>query len=123
MKKLFILFALSILSLTSCQEDEPMTTTELPNWLEEKIQFDEDYVSQDASSMLAYGVWVKTRWKGDVYFQYSNLVSSAIFYPISFERDTVKFNIADYLEHQCCSELVWRGNQIDDKYLSLFVLP
>lgn len=73
--------------------------------------------------MPAYGVWVSTKWKGDVYFEYTNPLSSATHPPISADQDTLKFNFTDYAENKCCSELVWRGNQVDDEFLALFIVP
>jgi hypothetical protein len=124
MNKLTAVFVILIFCLSSCQKDDPTANEALPQWLIEKNQSDEDFVIQNPKSMLAYGVWVRTTWEGDFYFEYSNSLSSSMYSPISFERDTLPFLIADsntdYFKQKCCSEVVWYGSRIDEEYLALF---
>ena len=75
MKKLPVFALLLFFSLVSCQEDDPFKNKNLPVWLTESIQNDEEFVSQNPKSMLAYGVWVRTEWEGNNYFEYSNQLS------------------------------------------------
>lgn len=124
MKKLPIFLFMLILYLASCQEDEPGVNMDLPQWLKEKTQYDEDYVSQNPKSMFAYGVWLRTEWKESYYFEYSNQLSSSLYRPVTYECDTLKVFIGDnksfYHNEKCCSMVIWHGNRIDEEYLQLF---
>jgi hypothetical protein len=124
MKKLPIFLSMLIFCLASCQEEEPVTNLQKPKWLEQRIHDDENYANQNPKSMVAWGVWTRTEWSGNIYFEYSNGLSSSMYSPISFEGDTLPFLIVnsstDYFNQKCCSDVVWHGSQIDEEYLKLF---
>ncbi len=119
-----ILFPMIMLLLISCEKEESKLQQNLPGWLQAQIQKDEKTISNNPKSMPRWGVWVKTQWNEKTYFEYSNLISSSMYFPISFEGDTL-VNIvgetsSDYANQKCCAEVVWHGNQIDKDYLKLF---
>ena len=124
MKKLLCLLYPLIFFLTACQHDESPSNSELPAWLNNKIQLDEKTIKDNPKSMVGWGVWVKTQWDENTYFEYSNLLSSSIYFPISFAGDTLTTYIkeagSDYSNQKCCAEVVWHGSQIDEDYLKLF---
>lgn len=122
MKKLLLSCLVSAFFLISCQKDDTTVNVELPKWLKSKIEQDEQFVNQNPKSMPAWGIWEIVEYKGEIYFGYSNLVSSLAFYnPISFDQDTLHWDAHDdYLKKKCCSEAVWHGNMVDEEILSAF---
>jgi hypothetical protein len=122
MKKLSLFGLLSVFILISCQKDDTTVNAELPKWLKSKIEKDEQFANQNPKSMSAWGVWESSKYKGEIYFEYSNMVSSLAYYsPISFDQDTLSWEVHDdYLRMKCCSKVVWHGNMVDEETLNAF---
>ena len=124
MRKLPIIPIILLLLLVSCQKDDPDMNVRLPDWLEDRIQADEAYVAQNPKSMLSIGVWVRTVYDNNLYFEYHNMLSSSLFAPISYKGDTlnvyVRNSSSDYFQKKCCSEIVWYGSGIDEENLEMF---
>jgi hypothetical protein len=108
--------------LISCQKYDREVNTALPGWLRSEIQQDEEYMNQNPKSMPAWGIWERTEYKNDIYFEYSNMVSSLAYYrPISYGQDTLSLDAHDdYLKMKCCSKVVWHGNMVDEETLNAF---
>ena len=120
MKKLIPILLLSIAAI-SCEKDNLIPASEIPDWLKDQIKISEQKIKEDPSKMPAYGGWVRFNWKGDHYFEYSNPLSSSIGFPISFDRDTLRISdpsLADYTKEKCCMRYVWKGPGFNE-YFSL----
>ncbi len=124
MKKSFLLLFTVLLINSSCNKSDENTEIDLPQWLKAKIEQDEDYSIQHPMEMPAWGVWVRTEYNDKFYFEYSNMLSSSMYRPISYNQDTLSTFIGDnsseYANKKCCSKVVWHGNKIDEEYLTIF---
>jgi len=116
MKRLILLIPLMFI-LFSC-EKEFVPEHELPDWLLSKIEEDEEVISDRPKGYLASGTWVRVKWNDVFYYEYWNMLSSRFAYPISHDRDTLDFTIADgwtdYAKEKCCEKFVWKGPEVKD---------
>ncbi len=112
MKRL-ILFIAIFLFLFSCEEGLLVTEDELPVWLLDKIEVDEQIISEYPKYYLASGAWVRVEWDKVFYYEYRNSLSSVFPKPISHYGDTLDFHVnnskTDYSKEKCCHEYVWIG--------------
>jgi hypothetical protein len=122
MRKLILILPMILVLVFSCNSSDDTPDIGLPEWLRESIEQDEAYVIQNPKKMPAWGVWERNKYKNEIYFEYTNMLSSLAYYPvISYHQDTLSWDDhSDYLMKKCCSKVVWHGSQIDDEYLELF---
>jgi len=110
MKKWVALFFFSLLA-TSCEKTVP--ENEIPDWLKTEISQDEQSIAASPKSFSAWGSWSRHKWNNDYYFEYTNLVSSSLYIPISFSGDTLYKSVTNpniqYSKEKCCKKLVWKG--------------
>ena len=117
MKKIALLFAVSFV-LFSCEKDDFIPTEELPGWLVSKIQSDEQFIEESPHSYPAWGVWVRFEWNSEFYYEYWNILSSSLTYPISHSGDTLEYLTkeadSEYMLERCCQKYVWKGPNVED---------
>ena len=115
--RLVIFLVLSILFITSCGKDEGDQDIELPGWLMVSIRADERQFHQHPGSMKAYGVWTRTTWREEYYYEYFNPLSSSMARPVSHDNDTlhVYVGLSDtpYNDEKCCEVVVWKGPKVN----------
>ena len=80
-------------------------TEQVPEWLKLKI------TDEAASDNL--GAWIRYEFQGEVYFEYSNLVSSSfpdLYSEIGALNPFSDTDIwQDYMADKCCAQYIWRG--------------
>ncbi len=112
MKKL-LLISISIVFLVSCQKENLVPRSDLPQWLIDKIESDEAVIKENSKSWIAAGIWTRTEWRSEYYYEYENMLSSFLFGPVSHEGDTLSIYetqlISIYEQEKCCEKLVWEG--------------
>ncbi len=119
MKK-FLFILLSFFLYFSCSKESNylIPEDEVPQWLKNKISSDEQIIQRDPRLMQSLGVWKRFRWQNFYYFEYSNVVSSSMYSPISESCDTIKANQTDllnaYNREKCCKQYVWKGPSYRD---------
>jgi hypothetical protein len=117
MKKITLLFVVSFI-LFSCEKDDFVPTEELPDWLVSKIQSDEQFIEESPHSYPSWGAWVRFEWNSGFYYEYWNLLSSSLTYPISHSGDTLDYltekTDSDYMLERCCQKYVWKGPNVED---------
>lgn len=118
MKNLVFAFFLLIFLLSSCDKDDIVLDKEIPNWLNNSIENDEQAIKDFPQSWKNFGVWFQYRWNGVYYFEYGNPLSSSIVPPISQAQDTLNYLDSaisnKYQNEKCCQRLVWKGPKYDD---------
>jgi hypothetical protein len=111
MKKILLLLLVAVFAF-SCQKDEPITSTEVPGWLQTKIAQDEATIKADPKLMQNYGAWIRYEFNGDIYFEYDNPLSSLSRNPYSREGESVNTSQApftNYWTEKCCEHIVWKA--------------
>ena len=122
MKKLIFILPTILVLVFSCNTSNENPDIDLPIWLKTQIKQEEQFIIQNPKLMPAWGVWERNKYNNEIYFEYSNMLSSLMYYPvISYHQDTLSWDDhSDYLKNKCCSKVVWHGSQIDQEYLDLF---
>ena len=119
MKKILSIIFLAILTF-SCEKDDLVPEEELPDWLLDQIELQEQAVADNSKSGYAFSSWIRYQWNSEYYYQYWDMALSFIPSPISHTRDTLDISQgganADYSNEKCCEVYVWRGpNYIDHR--------
>jgi hypothetical protein len=103
----------------SCEKNTNfISPNEIPVWLKDVIQQDEQTIKDNPNYYKSFGAWFRFDWNGTYYFQYQNIMSSLILPPVSEDRDTL--NVYDsetsnkYYKERCCMRNVWKGPHYDD---------
>jgi hypothetical protein len=116
MKNLVVVFSLFIFLSSSCDKNDP--DKEIPIWLKNSIENDEQAIKEYPQSWKNFGVWFRYSWNGEYHFEYVNPLSSSIVPPISQAQDTLNYldpAISNkYQDEKCCQKLVWKGPKYDD---------
>ena len=115
MKKLLFLFSL-VLIMISCVKTQK-SDSDVPSWLQQKITHDEEIIKSDPQSGLDIAAWIRYEYKGEYYYEYLNLLSSAG--PKTYKNDgtEISFNATNYSDYQsekCCRYYVWKGKSYID---------
>ncbi|MCK4879709.1 MAG: hypothetical protein KAS82_03580 [Bacteroidales bacterium] len=118
MKRILIVVSISFL-LLSCGKDYLVPEEELPEWLIQRIEYDEQVIEASPKYYLAYGAWSRIKWNNENYYEYFNALSSTILPPISELGDTLDILMplltsSDYYKERCCREYVWKGPRYKD---------
>ena len=113
------LILLTIL-LSSCGKEYLVPESEVPQWLKQSIQDDEQSIEQNPRGMAAMGAWKRAKWKQVYYFEYHNPLLSSLRRPISHSGDTLEVFIGDidtdYHKEKCCLTWVWKGPDFTDLF-------
>ena len=117
MEKLIFLLAFVLLTI-SCEKTKTQDP-EIPSWVQERINHDEAIIKSDPRSGLNIAAWIRYEYKGNFYYEYLNLLSSAG--PEIYQSDGTKFNntefdIFDYQSNRCCRHYIWKGQSYIDIY-------
>ena len=123
MKNLIVLISFSLL-IISCQKDSLLKSSEIPDWLKDRIAQDEEIIRTNPQSGLQSGAWFRYKNAEGYYFGYINNLSSA-FQPLyDFNGDQIIFggNNEDFDEDSyrafynslCCKVVVWKGEAYID---------
>lgn len=110
MKKTLLIFAIALLFF-SCEKDSA-SKTDIPEWLQVKIEQDEATIKADPSLMPNFGAWFSYEFEGEIYYEYDNPLSSLSRNPYSKEGvriNTLEAPFTDYWEQKCCEILVWKA--------------
>ncbi|MBK9389187.1 MAG: hypothetical protein IPN68_02975 [Bacteroidetes bacterium] len=103
-----------LIFLVSCEKssDYLIPESEVPEWLKTSIAQDKKTLESDPRSSLNISAWIRTEYKGDYYFEFINLLSSAG--PRTYKSDGTEFmytdnGFMDYQSGKCCKKYVWKG--------------
>ena len=111
MKKiaLMLLFSIAFLSCEKTLPDVPKD--EIPDWLQTRINHDEQIITQTPKYVLAWGAWVRYKWQSEYYFEYHNPLWATTIAPITETGDTLYSGATnlEYYNGKCCKQFVWRG--------------
>lgn len=111
MKKVIILLIFSFLSF-SCEKENLVPASEIPDWLKNIINQNEKTLSADEKSPVAITAWIRYQYLDNFYFEYINPILSSgppiydwngNLYP--FKQD----EILKYGKEKCCKQYVWKG--------------
>lgn len=112
MKNPIILISFALVML-SCEKDYLIPKEDIPDWLKTRIEISDKLLKDKPKAMDAYGAWIRYEWENDYYFEYSNILSSYIGGPITFQGDTLGYitdpRVMDYAQNRCCKQYVWKG--------------
>jgi len=111
MKRIIFLFAFTLL-IVSCEKAKIEPNHEIPNWLKDRINHDEEIIKFNPQSGLDIAAWVRYNYNGNYYFEYINLLSSLG--PRTYKYDGSEYiytqkNFFDYQSKKCCRYYVWKG--------------
>ena len=111
MKKFALLLAL-VLFLLSCEKDYLIPKKDVPNWLKDRIQQDEESLKFQPISALNVSAWIRYAYDGNFYYEFVNLTSSMG--PQIYMQDGTKFkptyqNFSKYQSEKCCKLYIWKG--------------
>jgi hypothetical protein len=117
MKRLIFLFALVLITV-SCEKTKTQDP-EIPSWVQDRINHDEEIIKSDPKSGLDIAAWIRYEYKSKLYYEYLNLLSSAG--PEIYQYDGTKFDnteidIFDYQSKKCCRYYIWKGPSYIDIY-------
>jgi len=110
MKRIIFLLAMVAL-LAACAKDKEKTT-DLPQWLQEKIAADEKEIFADPQSGRDLGAWIQYTYEDNSYFEYHNLLMSSlpkVYHSDGSELDYSGTEYADYQIGKCCKKFIWKG--------------
>jgi hypothetical protein len=100
----------------SCEKTVP--DNEIPDWLKTKISQDEQIIAVSPKASSAWGAWIRYKWEKDYYFEYTNIVSSSLYIPISVTGDSLYQSVTNpniaYSKEKCCKQFVWKGPLFKD---------
>jgi hypothetical protein len=116
-KRLIFLFTLVLLTV-SCEKSKTVNT-EIPYWVEERINHDEEIIKSDPKSGLDIAAWMRYEYKSKFYFEYLNLLSSSgpeIYQYDGTRFDNIDIDIFDYQSKKCCRYYIWKGPSYTDIY-------
>jgi hypothetical protein len=117
MKNLALLITFSFVFF-SCQKDYYISNKEVPKWLKDNIEQQEQIIKDSPQLMNSWGAWLRFNWKNEYYFEYHNVLSSSLPRAISTNGDTLHFYATDanteYFKEKCCKEYVWKAPKYDD---------
>ncbi len=110
MKK--IIFLLALVLLTVACEKSKTQDFEIPAWIQERINHDEEIIRSNPQSGLDIAAWIRYEYNSKLYYEYLNLLSSSG--PEIYQNDGTKLqyadiNIYEYQSEKCCRYYVWRG--------------
>jgi hypothetical protein len=111
MKKIALMFVLSIAFL-SCEKTLPdVPDDEIPAWLKTRISQDEQTIQDYPKYMASWGAWIRYKWQKEYYFEYHNILSSSSVAPISENGDTLYYGATNmkYYNEKCCKQYVWKA--------------
>ena len=80
--------------------------------MQERINHDEAIIKLDPKSGLDIAAWIRYEYKGNFYYEYLNLLSSAgaeIYQNDGTKFDNTKIDIFDYQSNRCCRHYIWKG--------------
>jgi PBP1b-binding outer membrane lipoprotein LpoB len=111
MKKLALLLALALF-LLSCEKDYLIPKKDVPNWLKDRIQQDEESLKSQPRSALNVSAWIRYAYDGNYYYEFVNLTSSMG--PQIYMQDGTAFtytdkNFSKFLSEKCCKLYIWKG--------------
>jgi hypothetical protein len=116
MKKIAFLI-LALFLTNSCEKDYLIPNGQVPKWLKNSIEKEEQIIHDNPQYMNSYGAWLRFEWKNDYYFEYHNSLSSSIPQPVTQGGDTLHIYIHDnkqpYNIDKCCKILVWKAPKYD----------
>jgi len=107
-----IIIILVALAMLSCEKDYLIPRKDIPDWLKDQIEISDQQIKDNPKMMASYGGWMRYKWENDYYFEYSNILSSYIGGPITFQGDTLQLTdprAIDYAKNRCCKQYVWKG--------------
>lgn len=107
------LTSLIIFFLISFNNKSNNSEEELPQWLINKIEKDENEIKANDQIWYASGKWIKTKWNNIYWYEYTNVLSSIASGPISHSGDTLDFYnnflFKQYNSEKRCQSLIWKG--------------
>jgi hypothetical protein len=117
MKKILSIIFLAILTF-SCEKDDLVPGEELPDWLIDLIELQEQAVADNSKCEYARSSWIRYQWNSEYYYEYWNMASSFFPSPISHTRDTLDISQGDantdYSKEKCCGVYAWKGPSFID---------
>jgi hypothetical protein len=118
MKKVIILLIFSFL-LFSCEKENLIPASEIPDWLKDRIAQDEIDIESGNRPDLEIGAWIRFKYLDTHYFEYHNLLSSSGPTIYDWDGDSRPFNqeeLLKYGQEKCCKQYIWKGSSyfIDD---------
>jgi len=113
MKKFFSIITLCLLFI-SCEKVPNLLvpSSEVPNWLKDRISADEKKIESNPQSGLDFAAWIRYKYHDAYYFEYHNVISSAGPETYDFTGNKILYTQEPYLNFEtekCCKEFVWKG--------------
>jgi len=117
--KTLISFLILFFCLCACIKDPFLIpTSEIPQWLQDRITHDEKIIQSDQQSGLDITAWIRYKYKNSYYFEYHNMIWSSGPEYYDFDGNKILLINEPYLEYntqKCCKKFVWKGpNYIGD---------
>jgi hypothetical protein len=116
MKKSLVILIISIFCI-SCEKTFLIPDDEVPGWLKERILEDEKIIKSDPKLMQNYGAWIRYEFKGDMYYEYDNPLSSESRSPYSQDGVRMETTITPFTEYEkdkCCERFIWKAPKYHD---------
>lgn len=101
-----------ILYLFSCAEENQPADTEIPAWLQDIIEQNEEELKKDEGALVSITAWVRFTYRDAYYFEYHNPILSSMPPVHDWEGTLVQFDqesFDDYSQQKCCKWYVWKG--------------
>jgi len=109
---------LLVFLLNACEKETLVPEDQWPQWLKTTIEEQEQAISDDPVSFYAVGAWKRTTWNKVFYYEYYNLLSSAMPIAISHAGDTLETYVGNinsyYDKEKCCGIWIWKGPDFID---------
>ncbi len=112
MKKIIILLLFSFMSF-SCEKENLVPATEIPNWLKDRIAQDEKDIESGNRPDLENAALVRFIYLENYYFEYHNLVRSSLYQIYDWDGKSHPFNqeeLTKYEIEKCCKQYPWKGS-------------
>ena len=116
MKKSLVILIISIICI-SCEKTFLIPEDEIPDWLKKSILKDEEIIKSDPKLMQNYGAWIRYEFKGVMYYEYDNPLSSESRNPYSQDGVRIDTTVAPFTEYgkdKCCERFIWKAHKYHD---------
>lgn len=110
----FLTIIIILLLSVSCEKEKEflISSSEIPDWLQEQIKEDEKIIASDTARMPNYGAWIRYEFENEYYFEYDNPLSSLSRNPYSWKGvrvDVTQSPYTNYWKDKCCEKYVWKA--------------
>ena len=112
MKTLILTLTIAFCLIACTKDPFLIPSSEIPEWLQEKITQDEKTLKANPESPPSITAWIRYKYNNSYYFEYHNLISSSGPRCYDFNGNIINDPtfFQSYNSNKCCMQYVWKGS-------------